>query len=325
MKHLLLFISAAAMLIGCGKAKATDADSVTSLDVANSQSAPAFDADSAYSYVAKQCEFGPRVPNSEAHRRAGDWMVEKLRQFGVQVTEQKGDLKGFDGTILHARNLFGQINPDAKERILLMAHYDSRPWADADPDSKNHKKPVMGANDGASGVGVILEILRQLQAQGSKIGVDILFSDAEDWGSEGDDESWAMGTRYFVEHPIKPGYRPSKVILLDMVGGKDASFPQEYFSVESDPALVASIWNEAERLGLSSMFPSQPGGAVTDDHVEFIKAGIPAIDIIDYRSGTGFYPYWHTVNDTMDNISKTTLRGVGQTVLAYLLSSSVGQ
>lgn len=277
-----------------------------------------FDADSAFLFVKKQLDFGPRVPNTTAHAHAGDWMTAKLKQYGVNVTEQRADLKAFDGTTLHARNIFGQINPEVEERILLMAHYDSRPWADEDPDPAKRKLPVPGANDGASGVAVILEIMRQLQASGSKAGVDILFSDAEDWGDNGDDNSWALGTRHFVANPPIKGYRPSQVILLDMVGGKDALFPQEYFSVDADPALVAKIWDKAATLNLSDIFLNSPGGAVTDDHMEFIKAGIPAIDIIEYHPGKGFDPEWHTTADDLSNISPATLSAVGRTLLLHL-------
>lgn len=309
----------AVLLMSCARLRSgSDAAAANQVeDVAAVPDIP-FDADSAFSFVKAQLDFGPRVPNTEAHRQAGDWMVAKLKGYGAAVTEQRTDLKAFDGTTLHARNIFASINPEAPERILLMAHYDSRPWADQDPDPAKRRQPVPGANDGASGVAVILETLRQLQASGSKAGIDILFSDAEDWGDDGVDDSWALGTRYFVQNPPVKGYRPAQVILLDMVGGKDARFPQEYFSVDADPALVAAIWEAAAQLGLSDIFPSSPGGAVTDDHSEFIKAGIPAIDIIEYHPGRGFDPEWHTTADNLSNISPATLSAVGRTLLHFL-------
>ena len=192
MRKYIYIITAATILSACGNKAASSASAAVSPE--ESVVDVPFDADSAYSYVARQVAFGPRVPNTEAHRLCGDWLTAELKRHGASVTEQKADIKAFDGTILHARNIFGQINPQAKERTLLLAHWDCRPWADADPDPANHKTPVDGANDGASGVGVILEIARQLNLSNSDRGVDFLFVDAEDWGTDGDDESWALGT-----------------------------------------------------------------------------------------------------------------------------------
>lgn len=283
-----------------------------------------FDADSAYQYIAKQVNFGPRVPNTEAHKLTGDWLVAELKSRGAKVIEQKAPLTTFDGTVINARNIFAQFSADSSSknnaRVLLLAHWDSRPWADQDPDPEKRKHPVDGANDGASGVGVLLEIARQIALNPIKKNVDILFVDAEDWGSEGDDDSWALGTQYFVKNlPIK-GYSPDAAILLDMVGGKGATFCREYFSEKSNPALADHIWNIAHSLGYGKTFINQMGSAVTDDHVELIKAGIPAIDIIDFRidGHSGFNPTWHTSADNLDNISKESLQAVGSTLLYFL-------
>lgn len=282
---------------------------------------PAFDADSAYSYVEQLVAMGPRVPNTEAHRRGGDFISGKLREFGWSVIEQNMQLKAFDGTSLQSRNIFAQINPESQERILLLTHWDCRPWADEDPDPSKHQLPVDGANDGASGVGVLLELARQLQIEPTDKGIDLLFVDAEDWGEEGDDESWALGTKYFVENPPVKNYRPAEAILLDMVGSPDARFGYEYFSSRSNPALLQTLWGLAASYGFGNYFHTGFGGGVTDDHVPLIEAGIPAIDIIDYRSGNdyqGFDPVWHTSRDGMQNISRNTLRAVGATVAGYL-------
>lgn len=284
-------------------------------------SRPAFDADSAYFYVEQLVSFGPRVPNTEAHRLSGDWLVARLREFGWEVKEQNAVLEAFDGTRLNARNIFAQLNPGRSDRILLLAHWDSRPWADQDPDPAKRKEAVPGANDGASGIGVLLEIARQLKLQKSDAAVDILFVDAEDWGDEGNEESWALGTRYFAENPPVEGYRPLQAILLDMVGSKDARFGKEYFSQQSNPGLLNRVWSKAAELGYGSYFQPGFGGAVTDDHVQLISHGIPSIDIIDYRYSPeyqGFDPVWHTTADNMDNISKETLRAVGETVVAIV-------
>lgn len=311
------------LLVSCGAGKGnsqTESDDSAAVAVSDQTPVAEFDADSAYAYLKRQVDFGPRVPNTEAHRRAGDWMVAELQRHGAEVTEQRADLRAFDGTILHARNIFAQFNPERSDRTLLLAHYDCRPWADEDPDPQNHRKPVDGANDGASGVAVLLEIARQFSLNNPGRGIDILLCDAEDWGTDGDDESWAMGTRYFVQNPIKEGYRPERAILVDMVGGRGAKFPVEYFSQQAAPELVTRLWNAAAETGYASLFPRQLGSAVTDDHVEFIKAGIPAVDIIEYHSGQGFNPHWHTATDNLQNIDRNTLKAVGTTLLHALIN-----
>lgn len=290
-------------------------------DTSSVSSDAGFEADSAYAFVDRLMAFGPRVPNTKAHRRSGDWLAGKMREFGWEVTEQTTVLKAFDGTALNVRNIFSQLNPEKGDRLLLLAHWDCRPWADQDPDPAKRRLPVPGANDGASGVGVLLEVARQLALQNSNAAVDILFVDAEDWGSEGDEDSWALGTRYFAENPPVAGYRPRQAILLDMVGSPDARFGVEYFSRESNPALLSKVWQIAESLGYDGYFHKGFGGAVTDDHVELIKHGIPAIDIIDYRytgEYQGFDPVWHTTGDDMGNISAYTLGAVGETIMKVI-------
>ena len=313
----ILFASAlaAAVFTGCG-AKSSSPQASAAEEEIQAADVPAFSADSAMLYLSKQMEFGPRVPNTDAHRRAADWLVAELSRHGAKVTEQKADLRAFDGTLLHARNIFGQFNPEMPSRLLLLAHYDCRPWADEDPDPANHKKPVPGANDGASGVAVLLETARQMAARNPGRGVDILFVDAEDYGTEGDEDSWALGAKYFAENPILPGYRPEQAILLDMVGGKDAVFPAEYFSRQAAPDLDDAFRSAARAAGYADRFPMRMGGAITDDHVQLIEAGIPAIDIIEYKDG--FNPVWHTVSDDLEHISPETLGAVGSSLLYFI-------
>lgn len=310
------------LLISCSAGRNVGgSDSAESEAPEAPMAAPAFDADSAYAFVERIVAFGPRVPNTEAHRLSGDALTAQLRSYGWDVIEQKATLTAFDGTPLKARNIFARINPEKPNRMLLMAHWDSRPWADADPDPAKQSLPVLGANDGASGLGVLLEIARQLSLQKSGASVDILFTDAEDWGSHEDEDSWALGTRYFAQNPPVAGYRPSQAILLDMVGSPNATFGYEYFSRQSNPALLEKVWSAALSLGHGKYFHTGFGGAITDDHIELIKAGIPSIDIIDYRQGNGyegFDPVWHTSRDDMQNISRETLGAVGQTLMKVL-------
>lgn len=284
-----------------------------------------FNGDSAYNFVKAQCDFGPRVPNTKAHRQCGDYLIEKLTSYGANVIVQSPTLTAYDGTKLNARNIIGEFAPENNRRILLLAHWDCRPWADSDPDPKNHSKPVPGANDGASGVGVLLELARLFNEKRPGVGVDIMFVDAEDWGDSGGtsadaDNSWALGTQYWAANPHKLGYRPMYGILLDMVGARGSVFTHEYFSMQYAPALVKEVWNIAERSGYGDFFVNTAGGAITDDHVFINRAGIATIDIIAMNTATdnGFFPQWHTVDDTMEHIDAATLKAVGQTLTNFI-------
>ena len=286
---------------------------------------PAFNADSAYHYTAGQVAFGPRVPNSEAHRACGDWLEAELARFGAQVTAQRITLRAYDGTVLAARNIIGSYKPELKKRVLLCAHWDSRPWADADADPKNHRTPILGANDGASGVGVLLEVARQLQAQPAEIGIDIIFFDAEDYGTHADEKeiaesnTWCLGSQYWARVPHKADYMARFGILLDMVGGKDARFHREGYSDYFAKHVVDKVWAAAQTCGYGQWFPYAEGGVITDDHLPINQiARIPCIDIIGHYPETGFAPTWHTMDDTMDHIDPAVLRAVGQTVLQVI-------
>ena len=285
---------------------------------------PQFLADSAYLYTKVQVDFGPRVPNTIAHDKCADFLVNKLKQFGAEVTEQKADLTAFDGTVLKSNNIIGSYNIKAEARILLVSHWDSRPWADHDPIPANRKKPVLAANDGASGVGILLEMARLIGKNNPTIGVDILFIDSEDYGQPEDsngqssENSWCLGTQYWAKNPTVPGYTARFGILLDMVGAHQATFYREQASDYYAQSVVTKVWSQAESLGFGNYFVNQKGGAITDDHLYINQiAGIPSIDIIQYdpNSGTGFGSYWHTTHDTMENIDKATLNAVGTTLM----------
>lgn len=298
-------------LTACGKSK-----DHTSASVTPANNRIEFCADSAAQYIKEQCNFGPRVPNTSAHSLCGDWLIEQLGKRGATLTTQEATLTTFDGTRINARNIIAQFNPDSTYRILLTAHWDCRPWADNDPDPSKHKLPVMGANDGASGVGVLLEIARLIASQAPSIGVDIIFFDAEDWGTNDDDDSWALGTQYWAQHPHKQNYSPAYAILLDMVGATGATFQREYFSTSFAPGVVNNVWATAQAAGYADFFKNSIGAAITDDHLFVNKAGIKCIDIIDYRldDDSGFFEHWHTTADTFDKIDPVTLKAVGQTL-----------
>ena len=287
---------------------------------------PAFDVDSAYLFVKVQTDFGPRTLGSAAHDACRDYLVRKLAEFCDTAFAQPFITRTYDGKSWNAANIVGVIAPEKSERVLLSSHWDSRPFADHDPNPANRDKAIDGANDGASGVGVLLEVARQLRQHNPGIGVDIVFFDAEDYGpKEGDSsprgEWWGLGAQYWAKTPHVPGYKARYGILLDMVGTANACFMQESFSVRYAQPVVAKVWSTAYELGHGSYFRNSPGGIITDDHyyVNTI-AGIPMIDIIHYdaATGTGFSPVWHTLSDNISAIDKTTLGVVGTTLLQVI-------
>ncbi|MBW6478858.1 MAG: M28 family peptidase [Bacteroidales bacterium] len=288
--------------------------------------APAFNADSAYYFTEKQVSFGPRVPNTTPHVECGNWLQASLERFADTVYVQPARLRAWDGTVLNIRNFIGSFQPENNRRILLCAHWDTRPWADHDPDSRNHFSPIDGANDGASGVGVLLEIARLLSEKQPNVGIDIIFFDAEDYGEHEDKRSsdrdtWALGSQHWSRTPHRPDYNARFGILLDMVGAYNATFRHEGYSLMYAPQIVRKVWALAQREGFGHLFLNEEGGYIVDDHyyINTIR-GIPTINIIDQRRDTphGFFQYWHTKNDTMDNIDRATLHAAGSTVLAVI-------
>lgn len=283
---------------------------------------PEFDADSAYQYVQAQVDFGPRVPNTKGHVACGQYLADKLEAYGAQVYNQYADLTRYDGQVLKSRNIIGAYQPEQKKRIALFAHWDTRPWADKDADSSKHRTPILGANDGASGVGVLLEIARQLQQQTPAVGVDIILFDAEDSGAPDfytgthQEDFWCLGSQYWARIPHIDHYNARFGILLDMVGGKGARFYKEAYSTHYAKTVVDKVWNKAAEIGYGAFFIPEDGGGVTDDHV-FVNriAGIPTIDIIPMDEDYSFGAFWHTEDDNMDVIDRATLKAVGQTVL----------
>ncbi|HNP90486.1 MAG TPA: M28 family peptidase [Macellibacteroides fermentans] len=309
-------------MISCSQNPSSSSAKVESQPV-KQQNVPAFDADSAWVFVENQVKFGPRVPNSEAHVACGNYLTSELKRFGAQVYEQEATLTAYNGTQLKAKNIIGSFNPENSKRVLLFAHWDSRPYADHDKDPANHKKPIDGADDGASGVGVLLEMARQFSIKSPAIGIDIIFFDAEDYGTpefvkEYKENTWCLGAQFWAKNPHVKGYKADFGILLDMVGAKNASFFKEATSMRYAPQVVEEVWSTARDLGYGKFFINAEGGAITDDH-QYVILGrnIPCIDIIytDPESDNGFGPHWHTQNDTMDNIDRETLKAVGQTVL----------
>jgi glutaminyl-peptide cyclotransferase len=289
---------------------------------------PVFNEDTAYTFVEQQVKFGPRVPNTPAQNKCAEYFVSKLKTYLKNVIVQETKVKAFNGKMLNCKNIIASFKPEINNRIFLSAHWDSRPFADNDPDPKNYNTPIDGANDGASGAGILLEIARQISLNNPKIGVDIILFDAEDYGQPEFskepkvENSWCLGSQYWAKNPHKPKYYAKYGILLDMVGGRNATFPKEGNSLEYAPDVVRIVWNAAFKAGYSNYFvEGNMGQQIIDDHLyvnQIIK--IPTIDIIHLnQSGDHSFPSeWHTLNDNIKVIDRNTLKAVGQTLMTVI-------
>lgn len=320
----ILLLAATTLAVSCKSGSSTaGAESTDSVALAPAT----FSADSAFAYLKAQCDFGARVPGTEAHQRCGDYIVKTFKALGLSVEEQTTTVTAWDGKRLNVRNIIASYLPDAEERIVLAAHWDSRPWADEDPDSSKHHEPVMAANDGASGVAVLMEVARHLAEIKPAVGIDFVCFDAEDYGApywgKGDDEGkdWCLGSQYWSAQAQASGYRARYGILLDMVGGMDARFCREGFSLKYAESTVQRLWETAKTVGATSVFVDADGGWATDDHVPMNEvAGVPTVDVVPYIANAerSFGATWHTTSDTPDHISSETLRLVGQTLLQMI-------
>lgn len=323
------------LLTGCPDKKAAETADTSAPAEAKLPKAPVFNADSAYAFTAKQVAFGPRVPNSKAHVATGDWLVAKLKSFGLKVMQQPFEAMTFDGTNIRARNIIAQYQPQAARRVAIFGHWDTRPFADNDKTHKN--APMDGASDGASAVAVALEMARVLAQQpdslAPNVGVDFIFFDAEDWGHDdttqaklknqlegsGTDLSWCLGSQYWSTHLLPVNYKAEYGVLLDMVGAKGATFTREEMSRTNARGPLDKIWNTAAQLGYSDFFRFQDTGGITDDHVYTNKAGIPTLDIYHYNNSSDYFPaYHHATSDNMSIIDRKSLKAVGQTMLQVL-------
>lgn len=291
------------------------------------QISPEFNADSAYAFMERQVGFGFRVPGSAAHKACGDYLAAKLAGFGAQVTEQKADITHYDGKNLPIRNIIGSYYPKREKRILLFAHWDTRPFADEESDTGRQQQPIAGADDGASGVGLLLEIARNLQQHPLEVGVDIIFFDLEDWGQPSFDTDWiqgdwwCLGSQFWSEQPHVENYKAAYGILLDMVGAANATFLKEGYAMQYASNVVEKVWSTAAKLGYGNYFQPTSGGYITDDHLPVNRHHrAPSINIINLKADThtGFAPHWHTHGDDMRNIDRNSLKAAGQTVMEVI-------
>jgi hypothetical protein len=276
------------------------------------RAAKEFNGQTAFGYLQQQVAFGPRVPNTPGHQRTGDWLEAQLRQRADTVVVQAFTQRISGGPTLRLRNFFARFRPQATERVLFLAHWDTRPKADKSPNLGQQQLPVPGANDGASGVAVLLGVADALKGRAPAVGVDLLFVDGEDWGDFSDSTQTLLGARYFAAH-LPPGYTTLYAVLFDMVGDKDLQILQEGYSVSRAPEVVQRVWETAQRLGYGRVFVPNVGEALTDDHVPLQQAGIRAIDVIDFT-----FPYHHTTEDTIDKVSAASLQIVGDVAVALV-------
>ncbi|SOD20532.1 M28 family peptidase [Pedobacter xixiisoli] len=327
MKFNRIIVSFLALLAlqSCQQNKPTD--EVATAEV-NLQS-PNFDADSAYAYTKAQVDFGPRIPSTPAHAKTAEYLVAKLKSFGGEVSVQQATAKTYDGKTHQLKNIIAAFYPEKTKRVLITAHWDARPFSDEDPNMGMRDKQFDAANDGASGVAVILEMARQIQQKQPEVGVDFILWDLEDYGSANDETThettWCLGSQHWAKSQSVKGYKPLFAINLDMVGGANAQFTQDEVSRKYAPSVISKVWSIASEIGYGNYFINVTSGTLIDDHYWINQAGIPAIDIIHYSDASGFYSNWHTQLDNLNNIDRNTLKAVGQTVLETIYREKFSQ
>lgn len=310
-------------LLACNPSTNTEQESNNhTQNTNNSVNVPDFQADSAYFFVEQQVKFGPRVPGTKGHKACKEWIVKKLEQYGAKVTVQKTNIKTYNGREYEIYNIIGSYGEQATGRIMLSAHWDTRPFADE--DSVRKSEPIPGANDAASGVAVLLEIARIIQNQPPSVGVDIFLWDAEDMGNAEVENSYCLGSQYWSKNIYPPQYKAIYGINLDMVGAKNAQFPHEGISVKFAKGVLDKVWQTAHQIGYGGFFVFQEAAPITDDHYYInTLAGIPMIDIIHKDIAKDqFFEQWHTHGDNLQIIDKNTLKAVGQTLLQVIYNES---
>lgn len=288
---------------------------------------PKFESALAYQHIEKQLSFGTRVPGSDEHKACKDWIVETMQSYGWDVEEQQFSTEVYTGKEIEGTNIIAKYKPDAAPRILLGAHYDTRHIAEKDKDASKKNQPIMGADDGASGVGLLMSLAKTIGESELDIGVDIVFFDLEDYGHPDEDapETWALGSVHWAKN-VSRTYKPRHAILVDMVGAKNATFARETYSYQVNPTLVNKIWKLAQDMGYGNYFVEGDHGGVQDDHISVINhAGIPMINIIHKTPAGTFGDYHHTHNDDISIIDQRTLKAVGQVLTAVIFNTQNGK
>jgi len=274
----------------------------------------AFNGEVALGYVKTQLAFGPRIPGTEGARQTGDWITAQMRLRADSVAEQRWNHVTAKGDTLPMRNILARFRPTATERVLYIAHWDTRPFADFSSNPADRKLPVPGANDGASGVALLIAVADVLKGTPPAYGVDMLFVDGEDYGQFGPPVVDALiGSTWFASHLPSPGYQPIFGVLWDMIGDRNLNIFQEGYSSQQAPEIVARVWGMAEELGYGSYFISRNGGPIMDDHVPLLQKGLRVIDVIDID-----FDHHHRPTDTFDKVSAKSLQIVGDVATALV-------
>jgi glutaminyl-peptide cyclotransferase len=307
------FILIFCLLLGC-KGDAKEGAAAQRTPASDGPTTTGFDGNAAYRYAKAQFDFGPRVPGSPAAKKAGDWIISQMRVRADTVIVQSFTYTTADGKKIPMRNILARFRPELAERVLYLTHWDSRPIAESAATEAERKLPTPGANDGASGVGMFIALGDLLKKTKPNVGVDLLFTDGEDYGQFGPPEvDVLIGAKYFANHLPSPGYKPLYGVLFDMIGDKDLRIPYEMNSFQQVPEVVSRVWQTAADLGYGNVFVQESGGLITDDHMPLLNAGIRVIDVIDLTYG----PH-HTPQDTMDKISPRSLAIVGDVAAALV-------
>ena len=308
----MLFSLVLCLLVGC---KGGDAKEGTAAQkTATTATSTGFSGSAAYGYAKAQVDFGPRVPGTPAAKKAGDWIIQQMRARADTVIVQSFTYTTADGKKLPLRNILARFRPQLSERVLYLTHWDSRPVSESASTEAEKKMPVPGANDGASGVGMFIALGDVLKRSPPNVGVDLLFTDGEDYGQFGPPEvDVLIGSKYFATHLPSPGYKPLYGVLWDMIGDKDLRIPYEMNSFQQAPEVVSRVWQTAADLGYGDVFVQESGGLITDDHIPLLNTGLRVIDVIDLT-----YAPHHTPQDTMDKISAKSLAIVGDVATALV-------
>ncbi len=320
MKRTLIVLCCALLCLSCDKIP-KKASSPPADESAPAADVPSFSGQDAFAFLLKQTSFGPRNPESSGHELCLDFLKQELQNLASRTELQSFTAPGYNGQKLHLTNIFSSFNPADSSRILLLAHWDTRPRSDQDSNPKKQDEPIIGANDGASGVAVLLEIAHLLKQSPVRVGVDILLVDGEDYGKESDLDNYLLGSKYFANH-LKPDYHPQFGILLDMVGDKDLEIMKEPQSMKYAPEVVDLVWSAANNLGVYQ-FTNNIQRAVIDDHIPLNEAGIKTIDLIDFQYPDASNRFWHTSEDTPDKCSAESLEAVGRVLTAVIYHHAV--
>ena len=311
------------VLTSCHRNKPQDNGTANATDY-SAISIPVFCADSAYAYTESQLSFGPRIPGRKGHDECAFYLAHKMQRWCDTVIMQPFSATLWDGKSVRGQNIIASFNPQSEQRILLASHWDSRMWADQDPDSSQHRNPIPGANDGAAGVATLMEMARVMSQQRPGVGIDFIFFDLEDqgapyWSTNYEDNTWSKGSQYWAQHPHRPYYRANYGILFDMIGTEHPRFTKEEVSRNYAPGLTNKLWRAAAAMGHGNIFVDIETPPILDDHLYVNQIiGIPMIDIVQNNVDRSFFKHWHTMGDNLDAVHPENLKLVANVTMKVI-------